>query len=121
MMPDTRTGEWLAMVHRFDELGRATEDALDTNAAQVAQLLEERDALLARLSEALAAPAASRAAAPVAEALTRSATNTAALITQVAERTDALRRALRELDRGARATQAYQLKSGSYPQVDARR
>jgi ABC-type transporter Mla subunit MlaD len=121
MMPDTQMGEWLAMVHRFDELGRATEEALDTNMAQVAQLLEERDALLAQLSAALAVPPTAQVTAPVTEALTRSATDTATLITQVAERTDALRRALRELDRGARATQAYQLTSGSYPQVDARR
>ncbi len=112
------------MVHRFDELGRATEEALDVNMAQVGQLLEERDALLAQLSAALADPAQAPSKpvpAPVTEALTRSGTNTAMLITQVAERTDALRKALRELDRGARATQAYQVSSGSYPQVDARR
>lgn len=111
-------GDWPALVERFDALGRAANDALAEDTARLAALVEERDALLAELARALAGPVATGATA--AQVLSRSATDTSALIAQVAERTDALRQALRDLDRGARATSAYHT-TAARGTVDARR
>lgn len=113
------TGEWRDMVQRFDDLGRAADAALDDDAANVSRLLEERDALLDELTVMLAAPHGDTGA--IAEALGQSTASTATLIMKVAERTDALRRALREVDRGARATHAYQHAHGGAGFLDARR
>jgi len=113
------TGEWRAMVQRFDDLGRAADAVLDHDALAVARLLEERDALLDQLTAVLAAPGGDTRA--IEDALGQSTESTATLITKVAERTDALRHALREVDRGARATHAYQHAHGSNGFLDARR
>jgi ABC-type transporter Mla subunit MlaD len=113
------TGEWRAMVQRFDDLGRAADAALEHDAAEVARLLEERDALLDELTTALAAPRSDTGA--ITEALGQATESTTTLIMKVAERTDALRRALREVDRGARATNAYQHAHGGAGFLDARR
>jgi len=113
------TGEWQAMVQRFDDLGRAADAALDGDANELTRLLAERDALLDQLTVALAAPRGDTGG--VVEALGRSTESTATLITKVAERTDALRRALRDADRGARATHAYQPTHGGTGYLDARR
>jgi ABC-type transporter Mla subunit MlaD len=107
------------MVQRFDALGRAADAALDHEAADVARLLEERDALLDQLTAALAQPGSDTGA--ITAALEQSSESTATLISKVAERTDALRRALREVDRGTRATHAYQLAHGGAGFLDARR
>jgi ABC-type transporter Mla subunit MlaD len=111
--------EWQDMVHRFEDLGRAADAALDQDATTVARLLEERDALLDQLTLALANPAGDASA--LAAALDQASTSTTTLIKKVAERTDALRRALREVDRGTRATQAYQHSQGAAGFLDARR
>jgi ABC-type transporter Mla subunit MlaD len=107
------------MVERFDDLGRAADAALDQDAAVVARLLEERDALLDQLTAVLAAPGGDTGA--IVDALGQSTESTATLISKVAERTDALRRALREVDRGSRATLAYQHAHGGAGFLDARR
>jgi hypothetical protein len=112
-------GEWQAMVQRFDDLGRAADVALDHDAAEVARLLAERDALLDQLTVALAASPGDTGA--MVEALGEATASTTTLIMKVAERTDALRRALREIDRGTRATHAYQHAHGGAGFVDARR
>jgi len=113
------TGEWRDMVQRFDDLGRAADAALDHDGAEVARLLEERDALLDQLTVALASPAGEPSV--IAAVLEQSSASTSTLIMKVAERTDALRRALREVDRGARATSAYQHAHGGAGFLDARR
>jgi len=113
------TGEWRAMLQRFDELGRVADAALDQDADDVARLLEERDALLEQLTAALASPPGETGA--IAAALDQSSASTTTLIMKVAERTDALRRALREVDRGTRATHAYQQAHGDSGFLDARR
>ncbi len=111
------------MFDRLDALGREVEATLDVPAdavdvAALEQLLAERDALLRQLTAALT-PAASTPA--VTDALAHAGESTAALIAKVAERTDALRQALRTLDRGTRAANAYQPASGVPGQVNARR
>ena len=115
-------GEWVTMLERFEALGQAADVALDADLASVAALLAERDALLDQLTLALAAPAAvgDGQRADASAAVDRATVSTATLIAKVAERTDALRRALRDLDRGARATHAYQTPPGTRV-VDARR
>lgn len=107
------------MVQRFDDLGRAADAALDTDATEVARLLAERDTLLDQLTAALASP--THEAGAIAEVITHTSQSTAVLIAKVAERTDDLRRALREVDRGSRAALAYQHAHGGAGFLDARR
>jgi hypothetical protein len=116
--------DWERMIARFDELGRAADATLDacpdaetTDVESLGQLLAERDAVLDELTRVLAQSDVDDGAA---EALASAGTSTAALIAKVAERTEALRRALRDLDRGTRATQAYQAPAAG-GLVDARR
>ncbi len=113
------------MVQQFNALGHEVEAVLDVDSPRVASLLAERDALLAKLSAAIAADPYLSGERPaitsVVEAMEGAYSGTSTLIAKVAERTDALRAELRELGRGARASQAYQ-SAGDVPgRVNARR
>ncbi len=113
------------MVQQFEAVGQEADALLDVDSPRVAALLAERDALLAQLSAAIAAdPYLSgerEAITPVVEAMQGACSSTSSLIAKVAERTDALRAELRELSRGARASQAYQPTGDVQGRVNARR
>lgn len=112
------TGDWPALIERFEALGEAAQVAAASDDARLGPLLEARDAVLAELTHALAGGGDQDAQA----ALERAAGRTQSLITQVAERTDALRQTLRTLERSVRATDAYHPSGpGAWSSVDARR
>jgi hypothetical protein len=116
---------WLTMVRKFEALGEEAGAMVDQGSPRVEALLAERDALLAQLSAALASDAARStdrtAMAPVTNALESANASTATLIAKVAERTDALRAELRELSRGARASDAYLSSTDVRGRLNARR
>lgn len=124
-MRRAKTEEMIAIVQQFNAIGHEVEAVLDVSSPRIAALLAERDALLAKLSAAIAAdPYLSgerQAIAPVVNAVEGACSGTSTLIAKVAERTDALRAELRELGRGARASQAYQSASDVPGRVNARR
>ncbi len=118
------TEQWLALVGRFAALGREADAALATDPERLTALLEEREVVLGQLTATLPQqPAAAdrQRLAPVLSALDDARIGTAALTTKVAEHVDMLRSALRNLDRGARASQAYHAATASSGHVDARR
>lgn len=112
------------MAETFEALGREVDAAIGTDEARVTSLLAERDALLAQLTTELSAAAAAGEAGgsmpQVVAAIERASSGTADLISRVAGRTDDLRRELREVSRGARATQSYSAPATS-EYVNARR